>query len=119
MDDEVRERDPLKRFLPPPPEAEEEGLPSLKPGEYRAHGRPANKPIHSVHFVTPAGTVRSFQYVHLDSGSRYTAERITIQFMGLEPVRVTIEGRNLWRLYDYLHQHRVPWVLVAAREFAA
>jgi hypothetical protein len=39
-------------------------------------------------------------------------------FMGLEPVRVIIDGRNLWRLYDYIHQHRIAWVMVASRDFA-
>ena len=101
-----------------PAEEEESGLPSLKDGEYQPHARPSNKPVYGIHFVTPGGDVRSFQYVHLDSGSQFAAGRITLAFMGMEPVRVTIEGRNLWRLYDYIHQHRMPWVMVAGRDFA-
>jgi hypothetical protein len=98
---------------------DDSGLPSLQEGEYQAFARASNKPVYAVHFVTPAGDVRSFQYAHLDSDSRYEASRITLKFMGMEPVRVTIDGRNLWRLYDYLHQHRMPWVMVATRDVAA
>jgi hypothetical protein len=101
------------------PAEEESGLPSLKDAEYQPHARASNKPVYGIHFVTPGGDVRSFQYVHLDSGSQYTAGRITLAFMGIEPMRVVIEGRNLWRLYDYIiHQHRMSWVMVAGRDFA-
>ena len=36
-------------------------------------------------------------------------------------VAVTIRGRNLWRLYDYIHQHKMPWVMRVdvGRDFAA
>jgi hypothetical protein len=108
---------PTNRTEPRPSE-DESGLPSLKEGEYQPHARPANKPVYAIHFVTPGGDMRSFQYVHLDSNSQFTAERITLVFMGMQPVRVVIEGRNLWRLYDYIHQHRMPWVMVAGRDFA-
>ena len=109
----------LQKFLPTPPAAEEEeGLPSLKEKEYRPHARPSNKPAHSLHFITPDGAVRTFQYVHLDSDSRFTPERITLRFMGIAPQTVTIEGRNLWRLYDYIHQHRLTWVMQVARDYA-
>jgi len=105
-------------------EAEEEGLPSLSGSEYRAHGRPSNKPLFSLHFVTPAGDVRSFQYHHLDSDSRYSGGAMRIRFvgslsLGLPAVQVLIEGRNLWALYNYLHQHRMPWILTASRDFVA
>jgi hypothetical protein len=113
----------LKRaFLAAGPELssdEDLGLPSLQDGEYQAHARAANKPVFAIHFVTPAGEVRSFQYAHLDSGSEFKATRIELKFLGMDPVRVIIEGRNLWRLYDYLHQHRMPWVMVATRDVAA
>jgi hypothetical protein len=33
-------------------------------------------------------------------------------------VKVTIRGRNLWRLYDYIHQHRIPWIMQASRDFS-
>ena len=66
------------------------GLPSLREGEYQAFARPSNKPIHAIHFVDTKGEVRSFQYVHLDSDSRFAAEQITLRFLGMEPTLVTI-----------------------------
>lgn len=33
-------------------------------------------------------------------------------------MQVTIKGRNLWRLYDYVHQHRMPWIMQADRDLA-
>jgi hypothetical protein len=94
-------------------------LPDLGEGEYQPYARPANKPVHSIHFISAKGTIRSFQYVHLDSNSRYYPEKIELRFMGMEPVRVTISGRNLWRVYDHVHQHRTAWVAEATRDFAA
>jgi hypothetical protein len=93
-------------------------LPPLNARAYLPHARPANKPLYSIHFLNSAGAVQSFQYVHLDSHSSYTAECITIKFLGMEPVKVTIRGRNLWRLYDYIHQHRIPWIMQASRDFS-
>jgi hypothetical protein len=63
-------------------------------------------------------SLTSFQYAHLDSHSTDTAEFITLKFLGMEPVKVAIRGRNLWRLYDYIHQHRVAWIMQASRDFA-
>lgn len=97
---------------------DETGLPSLNERQYTPHGRPANKPLYSIHFVNPNGEVRSFQYVHLDSNSSFSAEGVTLKFLGMEPVKVVIRGRNLWTLYDYIHQHRAAWVMQAARDFA-
>jgi hypothetical protein len=94
------------------------GLPSQAEGEYRAYGLPANKLLVSVHFITPDGTVRSFQYRHLDSDTRFDHRQITLQFLGFRPVKIVIEGRHLRQLYDYLHQDRTPWVMQAARDFS-
>jgi hypothetical protein len=101
-----------------PPSEEELELPPLNGRQYVPHARPANKPLYSLHFLNPAGEVHSFQYVHLDSHSSYTAESITLKFLGMEPVKVVLRGRNLWRLYDYVHQHRIAWIMQAARDFA-
>jgi hypothetical protein len=86
---------------------------------YAAFARRSNKPEFSLHFITAAGTMRSFQYAHLDSNSSFTAECITLRFMGMTPVKVLIHGRNLRQLYDYIHQHKTAWVREAARAFAA
>jgi hypothetical protein len=101
-----------------PPSEEELELPALNGRAYVPHARPANKPLYSIHFLNPTGNVHSFQYVHLDSHSTYAAECITLKFLGMEPVRVSIHGRNLWRLYDYIHQHRIAWIMQASRDFA-
>jgi hypothetical protein len=100
------------------PSDDETGLPPLNGKNYAPHARPSNKPLYSIHFLDPAGNVTSFQFVHLDSQSTFTPECITLKFLGMEPVKVTIRGRNLWRLYDYIHQHRVAWIMQAARDFA-
>ncbi len=94
----------------------EEGLPA-NGAPYAAFSRRSNKPEFSLHFLTAAGTMRSFQYAHLDSDSGFTAECITLRFMGMMPMKVVIDGRNLRQLYDYLHQHRVAWIREAARAY--
>ncbi|HEY4309317.1 MAG TPA: hypothetical protein VGN12_07680 [Pirellulales bacterium] len=101
-----------------PPDAEEFGLPSLDK-TYRPYARASQKPLFAIHFITPHGSVRSFQYMHLDSDSSYAPDRLTLRFAGLKIVNVVISGRNLWELYDYIHQHRSAWVRQAARDFAA
>jgi hypothetical protein len=113
----------LKEVLEPEtkPEPEPDGdLPDL--GEpYQAHARAANKPVYTLHFALGRDGLRSFQYVHLDSNSALGVEGglhvITLRFGGIRTVAVTIRGRNLWLLYDYIHQHRMPWVRRADRDF--
>src|SRR5579864_7568381 len=118
-DDNAHLRSVLRATPPELPLSEEElELPALNGRTYVPHARPANKPLYSIHFLNPAGNVTSFQYVHLDSHSTYAAECVTLKFLGMEPVRVVITGRNLWRLYDYIHQHRIAWIMQAARDFA-
>jgi hypothetical protein len=118
-DDNPHLRTALRSGAPEAPQPDEEsGLPSPNERQYVPHARPANNPIYSIHFVNPKGEVRSFQYVHLDSNSSFSAECISLKFLGMEPVKVIIRGRNLWCLYDYLHQHRIPWIMEAARDFA-
>ncbi len=33
-------------------------------------------------------------------------------------MEVTIKGGQLWRLYDYVHQHRISWFMLADRNLA-
>jgi hypothetical protein len=99
-------------------EDDDDRLPSLAEGEYLAYGLPANRPLVSIHFIVPDGTIRSFQYRHLDSDTRYDAGRITLRFLGLRPMKVVIEGRNLQSLYYHIHQDRIRFVAQAARDFA-
>ena len=82
---------------PKEPEQESDSdLPPLGDGKYQPYAQVANKPLYSIHFVSKTSEVRSFQYVHLDSNSSYAAESITLRFMGMEPTRVVIHGRNLY-----------------------
>lgn len=97
---------------------DEPGLPSLAEGDYAPYGLPANRPLVSIHFITPDGRVRSFQNRHLDSDSRFDHGQITLQFLGFRPIKVVIEGRHLWQLYSYIHLNRCAWIMQAARNFA-
>jgi len=112
----------LRQFVPAAttPEAvdEEAGLPSPKERDYKAHASAANKPVFSLHCIAATGTIRSFQYVDLDSDSRYEPGIIHLRFTGTKVLEVTIRGRNLWRLYDGIHRHVIRWVMEAGRDFA-
>jgi hypothetical protein len=96
---------------------QESGLPSQAEGAYQAYGQPASKPLVSVHFITPDGCVRSFQYRHLDSDTRFEHRQITLRFLGYQPIQVVIEGQDLRQLYDQLHRDVTPWIMQAARDF--
>ncbi|MCE9565983.1 MAG: hypothetical protein K8U57_28500 [Planctomycetes bacterium] len=103
------------------PEVESDSeLPDLA-APYQAHGRASNKSVSTLHCALGKDGYRSFQYMHLDSDSSFRMEAtghvIVVRFVGWKPIQVTIRGRNLWQLYDYIHQHRVPWVMRAERDF--
>jgi hypothetical protein len=89
---------------------------------YQAHGRASNKPVYTLHCALGKDGFRSFQYAHLDSNSEFRIEPkghvITVRFVGTKVMTVTVRGRNLWKVYDYLHQHRLPWIMRADRDFA-
>jgi hypothetical protein len=113
-----------ERLLSIPPKSEAEPdreLPDAS-APYQAHSRAANKPVYTLHCCLGKDGYRSFQYMHLDSDSAFRIESkghvISMRFVGTKIVQVTICGRNLWRLYDYLHQHRLPWVMRADRDFS-
>lgn len=99
-------------------EENDSALPSPHDNQLQAYGRPVHRPLYAIHFIDPDGTVRTFQYIHLDSDSCYASGQIVLRFSGSKIVNVMIDGRNLWELYDYIHQHRMPWVRAAARDFA-
>lgn len=83
---------------------------------YQAHARPGNKPLPSIHFILRDRSIRTCQYLHLESDSRFLplpqgqGHRLVFRFAGSAELRVVVEGRNLWRLYDYIAQHRMAWV---------
>jgi len=87
---------------------------------YKAFALAANKPIYTLHCFLGKEGYRSFQYVHLDSDSTFQKRGghvITLRFAGTKLVQVTITGRNLERLFFYLHEHRMPWIMRADRDF--
>jgi|GEM_PF-4544757 len=95
-----------------------------EPGKaYEPFSRPTRQPLYSLHFILGAEGIRSFQYVGLDSDSSLTADGdgqvIRLKFCGSKITAVTIRGRNLSRLYDYLLQHRTAWVMRLDRDFTA
>lgn len=103
-------------------DAEELELPA--PGSpYLAHARAANKPVYSLHCLLGAEGCRSFEYVQKDSNSEFRAadqgQIILLRFAGTKIWEVTIGGLNLWRLYDLIGQHRMPWIRQSDRGFAA
>jgi hypothetical protein len=112
---------------PVAPVAEESLLPG--PGDpYRAAGAPDPQPLTRLccimgrdGFQRGAQAYRYFQYVHLDSdtslGFTDQGQVITLRFAGSKTVEVTIYGRNLLRICDGIHQHRIPWVRMADRDF--
>ena len=60
--------------------------------EYLAFVRELNVRGISLIIIMPAGRMCGFQYAHLDSDSDFTAECITLRFMGLSPRKVMIHG---------------------------
>lgn len=101
-------------------EAAESQLPDPA-APYEAYGRVSNKPLYTLHFLMGAEGYESCQYVHLDSRSSFQVTEegqiIRIRFYGSRPADVTIVGRSLLLLYDYIHQHRMPWIRLCERPF--
>jgi len=91
-------------------------------GPYQAFARPSNKPIYTLHCWLGKDGYRSFQYCHLDSNSSFktgpAGHVITVRFAGTQLIQVTITGRKLWRLYDYVFQHRLAWIARSDRDLA-
>jgi hypothetical protein len=81
---------------------------------YEAFAKPANRLLYSLHCVLGKVGYRSFQYMQLDSDSSFDVDAggqiIRLRFCGSKITAVTIRGRNLSNLYDYVHQHRTAWV---------
>jgi hypothetical protein len=105
---------------------------SLLPGDgdpYKAAGMQSNESLTRLclimgreSFQAGGKPYRFFQYVHLDSDTDFgftkDGQVITLRFAGLNPVIVIVKGRNLLRICDYIHLHRLPWIRVADRDFA-
>ena len=104
------------------PEADEGELPDLK-ADYKAHANASNKPVYSLHRLLGKDGCRSFRQVALDSHSECRQEKegqiIVLRFAGTKIWELTINGLNLWRLFDGIHRHVTPWIRKLDRGFAA
>lgn len=61
-----------------------------------------------------------FQYVHIGMGQLgFTAngQSFSFVFSDLQPKLVTVHGRNLQRIFDYISLRRMPWIRQADRDF--
>lgn len=93
--------------------------------DYEPFSRPWIKPLYTLHCILGRDGCQSFSNMQLDSGSTFSTDPsgqvIRLRFCGSKTTAVTIRGRNLWKLYDYLHQHRIAWVMAVdrGRDFAA
>jgi hypothetical protein len=88
--------------------------PLPRPGEaYRVHGRHGNKPDLTLHFVTREFAYEGFSYASLErmqllpSSKPGTGPVMVLRFGDTE---VTLEGRHLHGLYNWIGLHRVPWL---------
>ncbi|WP_337173562.1 hypothetical protein [Paludisphaera sp.] len=111
-----------------PPREEEEAVSLLTmSGEYRAFAMPSYKPLPRVHFFLKDRAVRVGLYADLDSFPEYrpatgaSGETLILCFKSRVITEVTIEGRHLWPLFDYLSLQRMPWMreMAAERDFEA
>ena len=68
------------------------------------------KALLRLHVIREPGKRISFQYQGLDSHSEYEPGRFVVDFAGTRHWRVTVTGRNLWRVYDGITRHAVPWI---------
>ncbi len=101
----------------------ESNLPDPSRG-YEPFSRPSHHPVFTLHCVLGRDGYRSFQYSQLDSDSSLSVDGqgqvIRLRFYGSKLFVVTVRGRNLWRLYDYIHQHKISFVMAVdpGRDFA-
>lgn len=79
--------------------------------------RPANKTLPRLHVIHADGRVETLFYHHLDARSEFKGTSFTFLFSGAKLWELTVEGRNLWRMYDYISLCRWPYIRVALRDF--
>ena len=77
--------------------------------------RPVVKYVPAFH-VKLRDSVRSFDYGHMGL-KKYEPGKFVIEVQEPEHWRLTVEGRNLWSVYNYLCLHRLEWVEQAIRDF--
>ena len=103
-------------------------LPNLST-DYKASATAATKGLTRLVMIfgkdgfKPGGTAYlAFQYVHLGTG-RFGylpdgGQQFSFVVSDLDPQRVTVKGRNLVRIFDYIELHRMPWIRMSDRDFS-
>ena len=64
----------------------------------------------------------ALQYVHFglgDFGFTATGQSFTFLIADLQPKLLTVDGRNLLRVFDCISQRRMPWIRQTDRDFRA
>jgi hypothetical protein len=113
-------------FLPGTAAEQAAMLPDLE-DDYKAHGTPENGEISRLVLVMGKDGFRvggsayvALQYVHISLGEfGFTASGQWFRFLfaDLQPKLVTVQGRNLLRVYDYISLRRMPWLRQADDDF--
>ena len=72
-----------------------------------------------IHVFNGKEDTSAFQYQHLGF-ERFSADgtSFVIEFNIPEKWRMSVSGRNLWRIFVNLHQHKIEWIRKADRDFA-
>ena len=82
--------------------------------------RPANKFVNCLHVHDGPKPVYSFQYSGIGVRSTFEPGTFAVWFRdGVEEWKLTVQGRNLWPVYNYLQHHRLEWIRVADRDLHA
>lgn len=133
--DEVADAAPEPSALVRPSEARAEAPEAVPPLDdlsplpgpgtpYRAHSRASNKPLNFLVLLLADASARGFAYGNLDTldlvpGPPGQGPEIVLRFAGLAAVEVTLAGRRLEALYNYLGLYRIGWVrqLPRSRDF--
>ncbi|WP_020471531.1 hypothetical protein [Zavarzinella formosa] len=79
--------------------------------------RPSNKTVPRIHVVLKDGKVQTLFYHHLDAKAEYDGNSFTFLFIGAKHWELTVQGRNLWRVYDYISLSRWPYIRVSPRDY--
>ncbi len=78
--------------------------------------RPVVKYVPAFHVKNAKEPTRSFEYAHVGL-KQYEPGKFVLEFNEPEKWRLTVEGTNLWKVYNYLVLHRLEWIEAADRPF--
>jgi hypothetical protein len=78
---------------------------------------PSDRRLTRLHVIHEDGRVESLQYHHIDAKSEFHGGSFVFLFSGAKLWEMTVEGRNLWRMYDHISLCRWPYIRVATRDF--